>query len=297
MPDRRDHPSAPAVEVVRAREVATAALDALAPRLVRAAGDVATEPKADGTPVTEVDRAADDHLTDALLTAFPAHGVLSEERATRSPDTAWTWVVDPIDGTSNFASGLPYWCVSVALTYEGAPVLGIVDAPALGRRYVAVAGAGGVREDRMPAALDATETVRRRRLAVRSAVDWRDRRFRHVPVMLTTGTARRARAAGLALNVRVLGSVALDLAAVAEGTAATSIARVPRAWDVAAGWVMVEEAGGQVVTVGRSPLLPLRPDVEHADRWAITAAGSDAASVTDLANALLGTDATGRTRA
>jgi myo-inositol-1(or 4)-monophosphatase len=263
----------PATVVERARAVLGEALDALGPRLTAVAGRVDVEPKADGTPVTDADRDADERLSRAIEAAFPDHGVLSEERDTVVPGTDWCWVVDPIDGTSNFVAGLPYWCVSVALTFEGRPVLGVVDAPALGRRYLATDGGGAWAGDR--------------RLQVRAPVDWRDGRNRHIPVMLTTATARRARDAGMRLNARVMGATALDLAVVAEGVAAASVAVIPHVWDVAAGELLVTEAGGAVVTLGGSPLLPMTPGEDHRDRASATAAGPDATYVRDLARRLL----------
>jgi myo-inositol-1(or 4)-monophosphatase len=259
--------------VATAAAVLDEALDTLRPQLLAVTGHIDVAPKRDGTPVTDADHAADDHLLRAVRSAFPDHGVLSEERDTVVPAGDWCWVVDPIDGTSNFVAGLPYWCVSVALTFQGRPVLGVVDAPALDRRYVARAGGGAWLGDR--------------RLAVRGRVDWRDGRNRHVPVMLTTGTARRARSAGLRCNPRVMGATALDLAIVAEGVAVASVAIVPRVWDVAAGALLVTEAGGCVVTVDGDPLLPLRPGDDHRSRAAATAAGPDAAYVDELARALL----------
>jgi myo-inositol-1(or 4)-monophosphatase len=269
-------PSTPTIAdpvVSRASTIVRAALDELGPRLLATTGRVDVEPKADGTPVTDADRDADVHLTESISSAFPDHGILSEERDTVVPGTDWCWVIDPIDGTSNFVSGLPYWCISVALCFEGSPVLGIIDAPALGRRYLASRGAGAWLADR--------------RLQVREPVDWRDGRNRHVPVMLTTGTARRARGAGLRLNPRVMGATALDLAIVAEGVAAASVAIVPHVWDVAAGALLVTEAGGQVVTLDGRPLLPMRTADDHRARSAATAAGPDADYVRDLARGLL----------
>jgi myo-inositol-1(or 4)-monophosphatase len=266
-------PPADEAVVRRALDVAETALDGLRSLLRAATGAGEVVAKHDGTPVTDADLEADERLSAALQDAFPTHGILSEERHTRAPTTAWTWVIDPIDGTSNFTCGLPYWCVSVALLLHGRPVLGLIDAPVLDRRYRAVAGQGA--------------WLGARRLTVRPTVDWRDGRNRHVPVMLTTATARRSRAAGLRLNPRVMGATALDLAIVAEGVAAASIAIRPRVWDVAAGWLLVEEAGGQVVTIGGEPLLPLQPGVDYGDVTAPTAAGPDADAVRGLAEALL----------
>ncbi len=265
----------------------TQALDEVAGRLLAASGDLEVTAKPDGTPVTDADTAVDDHLRARLTAAFPDHGVLSEERGTRSPTTAWTWVIDPIDGTSNYTNRLPYWCISVALLHDGEPVLGVVDAPVLARRYLAVAG-GGAEVVTRTTSLDGREDRPcSRRLQVRAPVDWRDPANRHVPLMLNTGTARRARDAGVRLNARVMGSAALDLAMVAEGVAAASLAKVPKVWDVAAGALLVREAGGVIVTVEGEQLLPLSGDVEQVARSAVTASGPDESYVRELAAALL----------
>ena len=254
--------------VAQAARVATLALDELRPRLRAASGDVATRRKADGTPVSDADHHADDHLTAAIHEAFPHHGILSEERHTTVPDLEWCWIVDPIDGTSNFIAGLPWWCVSVALARHGEVVLGLVDAPALDARWTAVRGRGAHRDGR--------------RLRVREAVDPRDAAHRHVPLLLTTGTAPRARAAGLRLNPRVMGSYALDLCTVAEGVAAGSLAMVPHVWDVAAAALLVAEAGGATVTLRREPLLPLRTGEDLGGRTAVVGAGPTEAWVREV---------------
>jgi myo-inositol-1(or 4)-monophosphatase len=273
--------------VTRATQEMNETLDEVRAWLLAASGDVEVEAKADGTPVTDADHEVDERIAVRLVEAFPDHGLLSEERDTVAPDTEWTWIVDPIDGTSNFICRLPYWCVSVALAYQGQPVLGIVDAPVLGRRYVATLGAGTFLESRTTSLDGTTHQHRRRQLHVRDRVDWRDARNRHVPVMLTTATARAARGAGLRLNPRVMGSTALDLAIVAEGVAAASLAVIPKVWDIAAGVLLVTEAGGAVTSLDEQPLFPVPPGVEHVDRSAITAAGPDAAYVKELARALL----------
>jgi len=273
--------------VTRAVREIGATLDDIRAWLLAASGDVDVEAKTDGTPVTDADREVDERLAVRLTEAFPDHGVLSEERDTVSPDTEWTWIVDPIDGTSNFICRLPYWCISIALAYQGHPVLGIIDAPVLGRRYVATLGGGTYLESRTTSLDGTTHQHRRRQLHVREAIDWRNGSNRHVPVMLTTATARAARGAGLRLNPRVMGSTALDLAIVAEGVAAASIAVIPKVWDVAAGVLLVTEAGGAITSLDESPLFPMPPNVEHADRSAVVAAGPDPAYVTEIAGALL----------
>ncbi len=265
-------------EVQRAQNVVHGLLDGIGEDLLRPATrvrdiDRTVNAKSDGTPVTAADLEVDERLRAGLAAKLPDHGVVSEESDTRVPATTWTWIIDPIDGTSNFVTGVPYWCVSLALAHEGTPVMGIVDAPVLGRRYVAVHGQGA-RRDGEP-------------LRVRSAVDWRDPSNRHIAAMLTTATARRARAAGMRLNGRVMGSTALDLAMVAEGAAVASIAVIPHVWDIAAGAVLVAEAGGETVTVRGEPMLPLVPGVDHARTSAVTAAAETGAYARELTLALL----------
>lgn len=254
--------------VERGRGVVAGVLDDLRPRLRAASGRVARQHKPDGTPVSDADHEADERLGAAIGAAFPDHGVLSEERDTGVPDVEWCWIVDPIDGTSNFLAGLPWWCVSVALAHHGEVVLGIVDAPALDARWTAVHGLGARRDG---------EVVR-----ARGPLDPRDPDLRHVPLMLTPGTAPRARKAGLRLNPRVMGAYTLDMVSVAEGVAAGSLAMVPHVWDVAASTLLVTEAGGAAVTLRRDPLLPLVRGQDYRDRTAVVAAGPDPGWVRDV---------------
>ena len=270
-----------------ARDVVAAELNRLGPRLLAASGDVEMESKGDGTPVTASDFEADAAIASAIAHAFPEHGIVSEEQRTSVPDTEWTWIVDPIDGTSNFICRLPYWCVSIALAHQGRPVLGVVDAPALGRRYTAVAGQGARVQTRFVSGDGSEQVGADRRLRVRRGPDWRSGRNRHVPLMLTTATARRVREAKVRLNSRVMGSNALDLAFVAEGVAAASIAVIPRVWDVAAGGLIVEESGGVLLTVRDAPLLPLEVGEEYGKRSATTVAGPTERYTRELAERLL----------
>jgi myo-inositol-1(or 4)-monophosphatase len=247
--------------------------DELRHELVAQAGRVAVELKHDGTPVTSVDREVNHRVVSTIREAFPDHAVVSEEVETIHHGRArWTWVVDPIDGTSNFIAGLPYWCISLALTLEGAPVLAMVEAPPLETRYEAVRGEGAARDGRP--------------IRVRGPVAWDDGRNRHVPLMLSTATARRVRPA-VRLNPRVMGSAALDLCQVADGTGAAAVSLSPKVWDVAAGVLLVEEAGGTYLTLDGSPVFPLEPGTEYARRAVAAAAGPDETYLRGLVDALL----------
>ncbi|MBW3659469.1 MAG: inositol monophosphatase [Actinobacteria bacterium] len=264
-PDDRD-------VVAAAREALHPLLDELRPELLARSGNVELELKDDGTPVTSVDLEVNDRLLARLSEVFPEHTVVSEELVTGHEDSRWTWIVDPIDGTSNFISGLPYWCISMALTLDGHPVLGLVEAPPVAARYEAVAGEGA--------------TGNGEPLSVMPPVDWSDRRNRHVPLLLTTATARRARPA-VRLNPRVMGSAALDLCQVAAGNAAASLSFAPKVWDVAAGVLLILEAGGEYLTLDGPPLLPLRADTEYAGRSAPAAAGPNADYLRALVDTLV----------
>lgn len=260
-------PDAAARAVIdRARTVLDELLDDVRSELAPLAGRAAVTMKDDGTPVTVHDRETDERLVSALLAAFPGHGAVSEEEHRTAPATDWTWVLDPIDGTSNFIAGLPYWCVSVALCLEGLPVLGVVEAPALARRFTAVAGEGA--SERGPSG--------ERPLQVRTPVVLHDPAVAHVPGMYSGGAARDLAADGVLLNARVMGASALDLAMVADGTAPVSVALGPHVWDIAAGTLLVVEAGGAVLGRGDRPLLPLVPGRDCADAVVRTAAASDA---------------------
>ena len=246
--------------------------DELRPDLLGRTGTTATEMKGDGTPVTQADVEVNERIVDAISDQFPDHLVLSEELDTGYAGAEWAWIVDPIDGTSNFTTGVPYWCVSIALALEGEPVLGFVEAPPLGARFEAVRGEGATRNGAP--------------ISVGAPVDFDDPANRHVPLLLTTVTARRARPR-VRLNPRVLGSAALDLCLVAQGVAAAAFSLRPKVWDHAAGSVIVTEAGGAYVTVEGTPLLPLEPGLEYAGRSAVGAAGPNETYVRALAGRLV----------
>lgn len=258
--------------VVAARAMAEELVDDLRPRLLRRSGDVAHVVKGDGTPVTDVDVEVNERIVAAVAEHFPEHAVVSEEMETHHDGRRWTWIVDPVDGTSNFTAGLPYWCVAVALALDGLPVLAVVDSPPLDLRYVAVRGQGTLRNGV--------------RMQVRPAVDLDDPRNRHIPLFLTSGTVRRARPRGVRLNPRVMGSAALDLCHVADGTGAAAISLIPKVWDVAAGSLLVQEAGGALVTLDGPPLLPLQAGVDYADRSAPVCAAIDREFVSRLTQRL-----------
>jgi inositol-phosphate phosphatase/L-galactose 1-phosphate phosphatase/histidinol-phosphatase len=121
----------------------------LAHRLADAAGaaalryfrsDFDVELKADASPVTRADREAEAAMREAIEAAFPEHGILGEEHGSVRLDAEWIWVLDPIDGTRAFVNGIPLFATLIALVRDGTPVLGLNSYPALGERWLGIAG-------------------------------------------------------------------------------------------------------------------------------------------------------------
>ena len=192
--------------------------------------------KGDRDYATRVDLQIED-MVRASLSHAGGIPFLGEERGghLRAP---LLWVLDPIDGTTNFIKGSPLCAISLALLAAGQPVFGIVDLPLLGERYVARAGAGaylnGLRL-RRPETRTLSEAV----IAITDFAVADDRATEN-PVHI----ALLARLAPLALGVRAHGSAALDLAWLAAGRVSGSVMLSNRAWDVSAGVLLAREAGG-----------------------------------------------------
>jgi myo-inositol-1(or 4)-monophosphatase len=204
--------------------------------------------KADRSLVTEADLAADQMISGAIRERYPQEALLSEElRQTLEGDDRCAWVVDPLDGTANFSLGLPMWGVSLAHLVDGYPEEGAIYFPALGELYTAQRGAG--------AALNSE------RIQVRppdpdmpaAFFSCCSRTFRHYEVSI------RYRA-------RILGSACYTLCAVARGLALIGFEATPKLWDIAGGWLLVEEAGGSVMTHDGSQPFPLAAGLDYRGR-------------------------------
>jgi myo-inositol-1(or 4)-monophosphatase len=189
---------------------------------------------------SEVDALAEAEIVKELRKAGPEYAVLGEEgghQPARGGRSRLTWVIDPLDGTSNYLRGIPHWCVSVALVDNGEPVHGVVFDPLRNELFVASRGSGAVLDDR------------RLRVAERRDLEG---------ALLCTGFPPRERARARpqldclgalleqAEDVRRTGSAALDLAWVACGRFDGYFEAGVQPWDIAAGVLLVREAGGRV---------------------------------------------------
>ena len=121
---------------------------------------VAVETKADGSPVTEADKAAERVIREHLRGAFPDHAIIGEEFGTEGPPDGPCWLIDPIDGTIGFSRGIPLFTTLLALLEAGEPVFGLIDCPALGERYVGWKG-GGCRRNGQPTRVSRETDLRR----------------------------------------------------------------------------------------------------------------------------------------
>lgn len=211
--------------------------DALALRLT-ARGVTATA-KDDGSPVTVADRAVEDLLRRRLAAAFPGHAVLGEEEGGAGLPGAGdggapTWVIDPIDATKNLVRGLPMWATLLGLVVDGAVVVGVVSAPAMGERWDAARGLGA-RRGGQPITVSDVGRLEDAHV-LHGGLEW----FRHVPghwEML-------GRIADRAWRTRGFGDFWMHLL-VAEGRADVAFEGDLKPWDVAAVACVVNEAGGR----------------------------------------------------
>jgi histidinol-phosphatase len=205
--------------------------------------DLRIETKPDLTPVTDADQSAETELRALLDRARPGDSVFGEEFG-GSVGMGRQWVIDPIDGTKNFVRGVPVWCTLIALLEDRVPTVGVVSAPALGRRWWAAAGQGAY----------ASFAGKTRRLAVSAVADlsaaslsysdlttgWDERRDRFVAL---TDEVWRVRAYGDFWSYCLLAEGALDIATEPE----------VKLWDIAPLDLLVREAGGTFTAVDGTP--------------------------------------------
>src|SRR5918998_3304952 len=186
--------------------------------------------------VTEVDEQAERVIKEILLGAFPSYGMLAEEGGEQRGEEDARWIVDPLDGTINYAHGLPIFCVSIALERAGELVLGVVYDPMREETYVARCG-GGATLNNEPIRVSDTDEPIQALIATG---------FPHDRDKMPEALDLFGRFAALTRGMRRLGSTALDLCYVASGRLDGYYERGIWAWDIAAGSLIPEEAGGKV---------------------------------------------------
>jgi myo-inositol-1(or 4)-monophosphatase len=225
-------------------------------RLLADFGKVQASQKADGSLVTQADQWADRFLREQISVAFPDHGLLTEENEQVFPDKGWCWVVDPLDGTTNFTRGIPIWGISLALLYQGTPVFGYVYMPPLGqafhgfwqvpRDYANCPNGAFLNNQAIHASRDEITANHFFSFCVRSLHLWQP---------------------GFPCKARLLGSAAYNFLMVATGATLGGIEATPKIWDIAGAWVIVQAAGAVWVPLGElKPLFPLVAGVDYGQR-------------------------------
>ncbi|MEU1824113.1 inositol monophosphatase [Streptomyces abikoensis] len=205
--------------------------------------------KGDRDMVTNVDLAIEREARKTLLNRAPGIGFVGEEEG-GDTDADTYWINDPVDGTANFIRGLPLCGISLALVHGGAPVLGVIHLPLIGRRYWAAQGLGAYRDGRR-ISVAGTSTLPEAMIAVGDYGTGPDG-----PERNRVALAIQAHLAEQAQRVRMLGSAAVDLALVADGTLDASITLGNHDWDMAAGVVLAREAGAVVMDTDGRPHTP-----------------------------------------
>ena len=186
--------------------------------------------------VTEVDEQAERVIKEILLGAFPSYEMLAEESGRSSGQEDARWIVDPLDGTTNYAHGLPIFCVSIALERAGEVIVGVVHDPMREETYLAQRG-GGATLNGEPIRVSDTDEPIQALIATGFPYDRAE-----MPEALELF----GRFAAITRGMRRLGSTALDLCYVAAGRLDGYYERGIWAWDIAAGGLILEEAGGKV---------------------------------------------------
>lgn len=203
------------------------------------AGSAGGSTKPDGTLITEADRQIESFLRKKIQCVCPQHDILGEElgQSRSKGEHEYCWVLDPIDGTVNFAMGLPFWGISVGLMKNNIPVLGVVYLPRLGELYWA--------RERKGAHLNGT------RCRVTSKVRSQDEELVIIPSRCQKFEYRFPH------KIRSFGSAAAHLCYVARGLCIGAVLEGWNVWDVAAGLCILREAGATVTDLNGVPVISL----------------------------------------
>jgi myo-inositol-1(or 4)-monophosphatase len=202
------------------------------------------EAKGDASPVTEADRAAERVIRDLLAQEVPGHGVIGEEYGNTNDAADWVWVLDPIDGTRAFVTGRPLFGTLIALLHRGVPVLGLMDQPITGERWIGVTG----RPTRFHGALGGAAGCRRCATLAEAELSCTS------PDMFDTATAPRFAALKAAARRTTWGGDCIAYGLLALGLVDVVVDATMKPWDWAALVPIVEGAGGRCTDWAGKPL-------------------------------------------
>ena len=202
-------------------------LDRVSDRQRQDFGNIVSDIKADGTLITSCDRWSDGALVNGLSALAPGEFTLSEEGKKVCPSSSAFWVVDPLDGTTNFAAGIPYWAISVARFVDGRSTEAFLEIPSLRQRIVAIRGRGVWRNGK-------SLSPDTRLQAGSACVSLCSRAIR---------VLQRRHQDPFPGKIRLLGVASLNLVSVAMGQTVAALEATPKIWDLAAAWLVLSELG------------------------------------------------------
>ncbi|MEM9447572.1 MAG: inositol monophosphatase family protein [Cyanobacteria bacterium P01_E01_bin.6] len=225
-------------------------------QLLRDFGTVTAGEKADGSLVTQSDRWSDDTLRQLIQQAFPEHGILSEEVEHIFPETDWCWIIDPIDGTTNFTRGIPIWGISLGLLYRGTPVFGYVAFPPMQQSFWGYwPGESGL-DSPTGAFLNGTP--------IHTSAE--PPSSNHFFSLCARSTAVLMQPEPFPCKVRMLGAATYNLLMIATGTALGAVEATPKIWDIAAAWAIAHAAGATWLPLDDQPIFPLQAGQDYSRR-------------------------------
>ncbi|RME16684.1 MAG: inositol monophosphatase [Bdellovibrio sp.] len=211
--------------------------------------------KAKAGLVSEADTTSEEVIIHFLKEAFPEIGFIAEEDSFKKKKLSWEqerqtgkfWIIDPLDGTTNYIYGFPVYCISIGLFLEGQTKLGVIDVPSLKTTYTAIKGEGAYKND-IPIEVSQRKMLEESLLA--TGFYHEDEPFLEEQIKIFSQLVKKAR------GIRRAGAAAFDLCMVAEGVFDAYWERNLKPWDTCAGELLVREAGGVVTTYEGSPYSP-----------------------------------------
>jgi myo-inositol-1(or 4)-monophosphatase len=202
--------------------------------------------------VTEVDHKSEDAIIAIIQKEFPNHFILSEETGEIKQDSEYKWIIDPIDGTVNYANGIPICCVSIGIEKAGEMIMGAVYNPFIRELFFAERGLGATMNDRKINVSTKTEVIKS---CLVTGFPYTYLDMANGPLQVFEKFIRKG------VPVRRLGSAAIDLCWVAAGRFDGFYEHKLSAWDSAAGYLIVQEAGGKVTDLAGNPYNPYQPGI------------------------------------
>ena len=200
-------------------------IDKVSARQLRDFGSISSELKPDGTLVTECDKWSDEFIVNSLANIAKDEGVLSEEGSKIVPSSSAYWIVDPLDGTTNFTAGIPFWAISIARFVEGRPETAFLDIPILKKRILAIRGKGVWINREKIEPLDTTN-LKSECVSLCS---------RSISVL------QKKPRQSFPGKIRLLGVSSLNMTSIAMGQTFGALESTPKIWDIAAAWLILDE--------------------------------------------------------